>query len=234
MPPTTLLKSGIITLVIATLVFYGTTHILEKVNVFELGLIGVFIQFACLSLGAAGVMAVLQGMSSWLVRPLSRGRSLMVFPDLILRNVIPLRRHRPMPVMNELPDFPLFYCYILSILIFVSMSSGPLMPRGFLVNFGKPSAAIWQQSPSTETLGVYVNGPSEFYVNGKLVAREELRVTLMQELGKRIVWTVYLEAQENTRFADSVYAMETIQELGARLVWLTPRTREEFDRQTVQ
>jgi biopolymer transport protein ExbD len=235
MSPTTLLKSGTITLLMAMLLLYWSTRVLEAVDFFDQGLIGVLIQCACLSLGAAGVITVLRGLSFWLVRPLGKDRSLRVFPDLVLRNVLPLRRHRPMAVMNELPHFPLFWCSILMILIIILMTLlTPLVSRGLLVKLGKPSATVWQQSPSTETLGVYIGGSNEFHVNGKLVAREELRAKLKEELGKRIVWTVYLEANENCQFREAVYAMDAIQGLGAKLVWLTPRTREEFNRQAAQ
>jgi len=40
---------------------------------------------------------------------------------------------------------------------------------------------------------------------------------------------VYVEADADTRFMDTVYAIDTIQGLGGKVVWITPRTRAEWD-----
>jgi biopolymer transport protein ExbD len=235
-PPITLLKAGITTLVVAALFFWGIARHLEPANYSDVEEIGGLAQYAFLCLGAAGIVLVLRGLSLWLLGPPENRQSLRIFPDLVLRNVLPLRRHRPMALVNEPPHyillsyFPLFYCWMLNISMFLFMVDTPLTPRGFTVNFGKPRVALWQNSPVTETLGVYVDCPA-FYVNGQRAEREELRAKLKEELGKRIVWTVYLEARDDCRFSDAVYAMDAIHELGGKLVWLTPRTREEINRQ---
>jgi biopolymer transport protein ExbD len=190
------------------------------------------IQFVCVPLGAAGIILVLRGLASWLLGSLWKRRSLRIFPDMVLRNVFSVRRHRPSRLVAELPHFGLFWGCILIILMFmVIILPSRLKFRGLLVNFGNTSVAVWQESPSTETLGVYIDCPGGFYVNGKRLAREELRAKLNEELGKRIVWTVYLEADEQCAFGEAVYAMDTIQGLGARLIWLTPRTRAELNLQ---
>jgi biopolymer transport protein ExbD len=191
----------------------------------------VLIQFASLFLGGAGVMLVLRGLGSLLLGFLKIGRPLRIFPDLLLRNVLPLRRHSPMPLIVNLPIFiPLWIC-ILTILVimFAAMLMTPLMPRGFLVHFDKVRPAVWEKSPWTETMSVYVEGPDGFYVNGKHVAKQDLAERLKEELGKRMSWTVYFEADETARLSDAEYAMNTIQHLGAKLVWLTPKTRAEMN-----
>ena len=45
---------------------------------------------------------------------------------------------------------------------------------------------------------------------------------------KRVVWAVYLEADPDTPFADTVYRIDTIQGLGAQVIWITPKMREEW------
>jgi biopolymer transport protein ExbD len=189
------------------------------------------IQFASLFLDGAGVMLVLRGLGSLLLGFLKIGIPLRIFPDLVLGNVLPLRRHRPMPLIATLPIFmPLWIC-ILTILVIMmaAMLRTPLTPRGFLVHFDKVRPAIWEKSPWTETMSVYVNGPNRFYVNGEHVATQDLAEKLKEELGKRMYWTVYFEADETAHFSDAEYAMNTIQHLGAKLVWLTPKTRAEMN-----
>jgi len=73
-----------------------------------------------------------------------------------------------------------------------------------------------------------------FSVNGELVRREDLGNKLSQELAaKRMVWSVYYEADQETLFGDTVYAIDTIQGLGARVIWITPRIREEWKREGI-
>jgi hypothetical protein len=86
------------------------------------------------------------------------------------------------------------------------------------------------ESPWAETLGVYVDGLGQFYVNGRAVAREDLRAKLQEELGRRAVWTVYFEANEDCTFMNATYTFDTIQGLGAKVVWITPRIRQELNR----
>lgn len=83
-------------------------------------------------------------------------------------------------------------------------------------------------SPWRETLGVYVDAHRGFQVNGKLIKKDKLEEKLKEELGERMVWTVYVEADRDSVFEDTVFAMDTIQGLGAKVVWITPRMREEW------
>jgi hypothetical protein len=54
---------------------------------------------------------------------------------------------------------------------------------------------------------------------------------LQEELGRRAVWTVYFEANEDCTFMNATYTFDTIQGLGAKVVWITPRIRQELNRQ---
>jgi biopolymer transport protein ExbD len=88
-----------------------------------------------------------------------------------------------------------------------------------------------QKSPWPETLTVYVDGQGRFYVNEQPVPKEELRTKLSEELEKRMVWTVYFEADKNCTFADAIYSFDKIQGLGAQVAWITPHMREELNRE---
>jgi len=156
--------------------------------------------------------------------------SLRIFPGMVIRNVLPVRKHRPIPLMKDFPNFGLILGCILFIVMFLSMITFRRSPQGLLVNFGKPSAVQWDTSPWRETLGVYVDDLGQLYVNRQRVTKQDLAARLKEELGKLMVWTVYFEANEKTRFADAVCAMETIQRSGAKLVWITPQIRLELNR----
>jgi biopolymer transport protein ExbD len=91
---------------------------------------------------------------------------------------------------------------------------------------------VWARSPWAETLGVYVDARGQFYVNGEPVARKELRSKLKEELGKRMVWTVYFQADEASRFGDTAYTIDTVQGLGAKFEWITPEVRKELTRRS--
>jgi biopolymer transport protein ExbD len=153
-----------------------------------------------------------------------------IFPAMVLRNVLPLQRHRPMPLMKDLPHFGLVWGSIFLIPVFFFAFVGHRTHHGLTVNFRERNAVAWQKSPWPATLSVYVDGQRGFYVNGQPVPREELRAKLSEELGKRATWDVYFEADQNCPYADAIYSIDTIQGLEANLIWITPRVREELNR----
>jgi biopolymer transport protein ExbD len=155
--------------------------------------------------------------------------TLRMFPGMVVRNAIPFQRHRPIPLIKDLPNFGLITGCLLFSLMFIYMIIRPRTPRGLLVNVGARNAVVRQKSPWPETLSVYVDGQDRFYVNGQSVPKDELRTKLSEELGKRMVWTVYFEADEHCMFMDAIYSMDTIQRLGAKVAWITPQIREELN-----
>jgi biopolymer transport protein ExbD len=189
------------------------------------------IWLSLLSIGCGFVLFI----RSCLWEASARKPALRIFPGMILRNVFPLQRHRPMPLLRGLPDFGLFCGSVLFILIAIFMIFEHGRPsKGLLVKIELRDILAWQKSPSQETLGVYVDGDRRFYVNGHPVPKEELRTKLSEELAKRIVGTVYFEADDNCEFADAAYSIDTIQGLGARVIWITPQVREELNRETIR
>jgi biopolymer transport protein ExbD len=226
MPPKRLAKTGLVAVVIAVVVVWISRPLAELEQIW------VLIQLACLLLGLTGAMLLLRALGGWLLGGLTGKQELRIFPGMVLRNVVPLQRHRPMPLMMELPNFGLAFggCLLVVVFIFIVLEAPPTL-HGLLVDIRERTAVAGRKSPWAETLGVYVDGRGQFYVNGKVVAREDLQAKLQEELGRRAVWTVYFEANEDCTFMSATYAFDTIQGLGAKVVWITPRIRQELSRQ---
>lgn len=235
MPPKTLAGAGLALILAAIVLLWGLGYWAgsEDFSPYQYGQTWSFIQFFSLSLGGAGVLMMLCGLRSRVLGVLVGRRAPRIFPEMVLRNVLPLRRHGLMPAMSGLPNFgtvcvgtllPLVFIFA-----FVFPRSGP--HHGFYLNIRGQDAVAGKNSPWPETLSVYVDYPGRFYLNGQMVKREELRAKLQEELGRRMVWTVYFEAHRDTVFMDAAYCMSTIQGLGAKVVWITPRMLEEWKQQ---
>ena len=192
------------------------------------------IQNACLLFEAVGAGALLRAIALWLGNFFRSKHSLRILPEIPLRNVISLQRHRPMPLIRVLPDFRIaWFCIIgvLTALFCLFVSGWGLQSNGLLVNFrGERATAV--QSPFPETMAVYVDARRKFYVNGKVVARQDLGREVEKELARRGVWTVYFEADNDSLYMDAIYAMDTIQGLGAKVIWITPKTRENWKKKS--
>ena len=150
-------------------------------------------------------------------------------PGVLLRNILPWHRHRPTPLITQLPNFGLIYGAALWILVVLFMIlREPRHAYGLSINLRTHDSVIWAKSPWQETLSIYLAVGERYYINGEPVPREELSARLQQELNRRMVWTVYFEADYDTLNMDAIYAMDTIQGLGANLVWITPKVRQEL------
>jgi biopolymer transport protein ExbD len=180
---------------------------------------GGFLLFVCIFAGGTGLVLALRAMSAWVFGHLIDKRPPRIFPETELRNVIPRKRHRPVPLIREFPNFGLVWGGVLYILfnIFAVMIT-PFPSHGLRVDLRERAAVGVEKSPWTETVSVYVDAQREFLVNGQPVRGEELEAKLKKELSRQMVWTVYLEADSNCLFMDVVHAMDTIQGLGAKLV----------------
>ena len=185
-------------------------------------------QLFCLFLGGTGLaLFVIAGghLARW---TFARVLSPRIFPDMVLRNVMPIAKHEPLRIIHELPHWPLFCGAVLWILIFVFMVYGPPPSKGVFVSWRKPDAVVWEKSPWPDTLVVYVRTPARFFVNSEEVNRNDLRSKLIEQLGRRAEWTVYFEANADTLYIDTAYAMDVIQGCGAKVIWVTPKMREHW------
>jgi biopolymer transport protein ExbD len=195
---------------------------------------GGFILFVCIFAGGTGTVVALRETVAWVTGYFFDKRPPRMFPEMVLRNVIPRIQHRQTPLIRDFPNFGLLWGGVLYVLfnIFAMMTTS-LPQIGLPVDFRGVKAVGVEKSPWTETVSVYVDARRGFLVNGRPVPREELRTKLKEELSRQIVWTVYLEADSDCPFMDAVDAMDTIQGLGAKLVWITPKTREEWNSSNV-
>jgi biopolymer transport protein ExbD len=151
-----------------------------------------------------------------------------MFPDMVLRNVLPIRKHAPLRLIHDPPHWPLFCVAILSFLIFAFMSFGPLPSKGLLVTLKNRDAVAWEKSPWPDALEVYVRAPARFFVSGQEVSRSDLHAKLIEQLHRRPEWTVYFEAEPDVAFMQAAYTIDTIQACEAKLVWITPKMREDW------
>jgi biopolymer transport protein ExbD len=180
-------------------------------------------------LAALGACCVPLALAIWCRRHFWKELPLRLFPEVIPRNHLRLLRHRPEAPIAQLPNFGLVYGSVLWVLIFLFMIvDEPRHYCGLPIDFRARDSVAWEKSPWQETLSVYLAVGEKYYVNGEPVPRDNLRTRLQQELNKRMVWTVYFEADSDTLNMDAVYAMDAIQGLGAKLVWITPKMREEL------
>lgn len=187
-----------------------------------------FIQICLIFIGGAGAALVLLALARVLRGHLAADEAPRMFPDMVLRNVLPITKHAPLVPIHGMPHWGLFCGAILWILMFIFMMIGPLPPHGLFVNLRSREVVAWDKSPWQETLGVYVRAPGRFFVNGEEIERGSLRTKLLEHLSRRVEWTVYFEADFDTLYMDDIYAIETIQGCGAKLIWITPKMREEW------
>jgi biopolymer transport protein ExbD len=155
-----------------------------------------------------------------------------IFPDMVLRNVMPIAKHAPLHPIHDPPHWPLFWVAIMSILMFIFMILRPLPPQGLLVTWKNRDSVAWEKSPWPDTLAVYVRGPSGFFINGQGVPRSDLQAKLIEQLGHRVEWSVYFEAEQEVPYSEAVYAIEKIQACGAKLIWVTPKMREDWQKKS--
>lgn len=187
-------------------------------------------QLLCIFLGGTGLALVALATARVISRTSLQRTTPRIFPDMVLRNVLPLKRHAPLPPIQDLPHWGLFYGAVLWILMFIFIMLKPMPQHGLFVSIAMREFMAGEKSPWPETLAVYVHKPGRFYVNGGEVERNNLRAKLLEHLDRRAPWTVYFEADSDIAYGDAVYAIDTIQGCGARLIWITPRMREEWQR----
>ena len=181
------------------------------------------------SLAAASIVAIWKA-SFWNRAEKIDTHPRQMLPGVTLRNLPRLPRHRDVPLIFLMPNYGIFWGFIPFLLIlFVSFSQR--MPMGLSVHLPARHVATLPRAPESESLSVYVGTGGRYYVNGQLVAREQLRAKLQDELGRRSLWIVYFEGDEDVAYGRVVYAVDTIRGLGAQAYFLSPRIRDEFSKQ---
>ena len=186
-----------------------------------------FVQICCVFLVGTGAALIFFAIARTLNHAVGTDESPRMFPDMPLRNLSPIAKHKPLLPIHDMPHWGLFCGPVLWILIFIFMMFGPLPSKGLFASWKKRDAVVWEKSPWPDTLEVYIGTPGRFFVNGQEVDRNDLRSKLIEQLGRRAEWTVYFEADADTLYMDAVHAIDVIQGSGARLIWVTPKMREQ-------
>jgi len=179
---------------------------------------------------AAATALILRLVGGRVLKKLQTPEPPRIFPGMQLRSVIGLQKHRPMARLKDPPNFGLVFhvAYLAPFIIFIMMA--PRVATGLLVDLRQTRAVIVQSSATGETLGIYVDAKRRFFLNEQLVSREDLGQKLKEELGRRAAWTVYFEADRDSIFMDTAFAIDTIQSLGAKVIWITPKMRAEIQK----
>lgn len=233
MPAKTLFGAGVAALlagIILCSMLAPITNELEEAFPWNNWTPGLVASWLCFSLVGSGLFLILRGVFSLLSSWWGSGRNIRLFPGMILRNVFPLQRHRPLPLITQLPNFGLVCGSVIWVLIIIFMLFQKMPVFGLWIDFGTRGFGMGQKSPWQESLGVYLGVGEKYYVNGELVTREALGARLRVELSHHLDCTVYFEADADTLNMDAIYAMDTIQGVGGKLVWITPKMREELQR----
>ena len=191
-----------------------------------------FLQFGCVFLFATGLTL----MAFPAIRTLRGTRPsievLRMFPEMSLRNVLPRAKYTTLDPIHNPPHWPLFFVTVFSTLIFIFMMFGPFPSNGLLVTWRNRNPIVWERSPWPDALEVYVRAPRHFFINGHEVSRADLHAKLIEQLSRRVEWTVYFEAAPDVAYGEAIYAIDTIQGCGANLNWITPKMREAWQQES--
>ena len=186
-----------------------------------------FLLVLVLFLVAAGVTFLLT--RAFLQLALRAFGPLRIFPEIPLRYSLAFRQFRPAVKRQELPDFGMYWGWIMMVQLIGFWIMPPRIPTGLLVRVPSLYVAERPRAPESESLTVYVGTGGRYYVNGQAVAREQLRARLQEELSRRSLWIVYFEGDDDAAYMQVLYAVETIRGLGAQAYFLSPRIRAEFN-----
>lgn len=189
-----------------------------------------FCQFLILAIAGTGLLFLWCGIWSLLARKTLERRLPRILPELPLRNVTAWNKRSSSPslIPAMLNAFSVSWICVLMNLLIIFMMFGPRPPHGLRIEWKERSPVFAAENPWARTMSVYIKHPGRFYINGIAVKRAEFETKLGEELSHRAEWTVYVEADNDTAFMDTVYAIDTIQGLGARVMWITPGLRRKW------
>jgi biopolymer transport protein ExbD len=190
-----------------------------------------WIEFLCFLIGSSGVLLALRGVWQWLIGLFQKDSSLRMLPEIAVRNVTVRVQHRPMAMISGFTNLTVAWIGVLSalVVIFYWWLILPIRQYGWTIDFKTTKVGAAAVSPWAETMSVYIDGQGRFFVNGKIVDETPLEERLREELSKRAVWTVYVEADAGSSFQETAYAMDAIEGLGGKVIWITPKTRKEWE-----
>jgi biopolymer transport protein ExbD len=229
--PLRLITVGIMVFLLGLMVLYGSA-LADSPQSYEYALHGMpewlfLIGFWGMAFCGTGIWFFLRGVHVGLGGRVRKRSLPRIFPGTKLRNLTAWKSGKASQtlVTVSLNAFSVSWICVLMTLLTTFMIMTPRPPTGLNVDWKKPSHISATESPWPETMSVYIAPLEKFLVNGKAIRRQELEAKLREELGRRAEWTVYVEADKETQFSDTVYAIDTIQGLGGKVVWITPKMR---------
>ena len=151
-----------------------------------------------------------------------------IFPEMALQQVMPVVRLAPSTFISQPPHWGLLWNSVVMVLMVLYMANDRLTSQGMTVSWRMPRSMAAVASPWPDALEIYVRSPARFFVNREEVKRDELRSKLREQLGHRVEWTVYVEADPDVNFGDVAHAMDVIRSCGGKVSWITPRMRQEW------
>jgi biopolymer transport protein ExbD len=185
------------------------------------------VQRFCVFLGGIGLALLFLAFSA--LPRFARIERPRIFPEMALRQVTPVARHAPFAFISQPPHWGLLWNSVLMILMVLYMNNDRLTSHGMTVSWRMPRSMVAVASPWPDTLEIFVRTPGRFIVNREEVRRDELRTKLMEQLGRRVEWTVYVEADPDVNFGDVAHAMDVIRSCGGKVSWITPKMRREWE-----
>ncbi len=158
MPSKTLVRIGMYILTAGIFLSWSVPTLLCSIEPYEFdSLVPGVAAWLCLSLAGAGGFLVIRATFGQLATGQDSTGKLTIFPGMSLRNVLPLPRHRPIPLIAQLPNFGLICGAVLWILVFLFMIvRGQHRYHGLPVDFKAHDSINWTKSPWQETLSVYL------------------------------------------------------------------------------
>ena len=130
---------------------------------------------------------------------------------------LPLQRR-----FSELPPFALIGAPVLGMLVLMFALADTQRSTGLPVHLLRFSVEDHDSSPIVvSVIGASVNSVAAVYVNSKETSWAELRSTIRSQLEARPRWMVYVEANSNASWYDTVYAIDVARRLHAEVVLLT-------------
>jgi biopolymer transport protein ExbD len=142
------------------------------------------------------------------------------------------KRPRPMPIFFRVVDFGLVYTVtmlpVFFLWVFIVVHIWGDRKVGILVPISIPGGPFLRVDPHENEFLVGLDMHGNYFVNSRQVPRDHLQQYIQQELANRAEWTVYFEADPNSRFSDAAFAMDAIRAAHGKLVWLTPGARSQI------
>jgi len=142
-------------------------------------------QYVSVFMGGTGLMLIVLAVK-WQFTKVFGARPLRIFPEMKLRNVVPLQRHRPMALFSAPLDFGIAWGSVLMVVAFIFYRGLLMHPpaQGLRISFSKGKVAQAFESPCKESLGVYIDRSGRFLLNGQVVDTSRYRSNCRKNLGR--------------------------------------------------